>query len=161
MQKAVAKPARDFTSLRTRQVQTGRAIRFRGRPNNAAVDVAIPAQLPHGLRRSRRNRIRIEVDTCKPKFHHPKLPTNKLGYTQLDKALHHAAWHPLDSSESHSMAFCQPNTRMLSWDQSDVAKEQYQFKSKQEAATCNRERSARNERPPDRNVDVLQPPWKP
>ncbi len=61
---------------------------------------------------------------------------NKPGYTQLDKALHHAAWHPLDSSESHSMAFCQPNTRMLSWDQSDVEKEQYQFKSKQEAATC-------------------------
>jgi reductive dehalogenase len=60
---------------------------------------------------------------------------NKPGYTQLDKALHHAAWHPLDSSESHSMAFCQPNTRMLSWDQSDVAKEQFQFKSKQEAAT--------------------------
>ncbi len=57
------------------------------------------------------------------------------GYTQKDKALHHAAWHPLDSSESHSMAFCQPNTRMLSWDQSDVEEEQYQFKSKQEAAT--------------------------
>jgi hypothetical protein len=59
---------------------------------------------------------------------------NKPGYTQLDKALHHAAWHPLDSSESHGMAFCQPNTRMLSWDQSDVEKEQYQFKSKKEAA---------------------------
>ena len=61
---------------------------------------------------------------------------NKPGYTQLDKALHHAAWHPLDSSESHGMAFCQPNTRMLSWDQSDVEKEQYQFKSKKEANTC-------------------------
>jgi len=60
---------------------------------------------------------------------------NKPGYTQKDKALHHAAWHPLDSSESHGMAFYQPNTRMLSWDQSDVADEQYQFKSKQEAAT--------------------------
>jgi hypothetical protein len=32
------------------------------------------------------------------------------------------------------MAFCQPNTRMLPWDQSDVEKEQYQFKSKREAA---------------------------
>ncbi len=61
---------------------------------------------------------------------------NKPGYTQLDKALHHAAWQPLNSSESHSMAFCQPNTKMLSWDQSDVAKEQYQFKSKEEAATA-------------------------
>ena len=60
---------------------------------------------------------------------------NKPGYTQKDKALHHAAWYPLDASESHSMAFCQPNTRMLSWDQSDVAKEQFQFKSKEEAAT--------------------------
>ncbi len=59
---------------------------------------------------------------------------NKPGYTQKDRALHHAAWYPLDASESHGMAHTQPNTRMLSWDQSDVAKEQYQFKSKKEAA---------------------------
>ena len=69
-------------------------------------------------------------------FEH-RLPwdNSKPGFTQKDRALHHAAWYPLDASESHSMAFCQPNTRMLSWDQSDVEKEQYQFKSKQEAAT--------------------------
>lgn len=61
---------------------------------------------------------------------------SKPGYTQMDKALHHAAWHPLDSSESHSMAFCQPNTRMHGWDQSDVEKEKYEFKSKLEANTA-------------------------
>ncbi|MDJ0895131.1 MAG: reductive dehalogenase [Alphaproteobacteria bacterium] len=60
---------------------------------------------------------------------------NKPGYTQRDRALHHAAWWSLDVTDSHSMAYCQPNTRMLSWDQSDVAPEQYQFKSPQEAAT--------------------------
>ncbi len=60
---------------------------------------------------------------------------SKPGYTQKDKALHHAAWYPLDASESHEMAFCQPNTRMLSWDQSDVASEQYKFSSPQEANT--------------------------
>ncbi len=68
--------------------------------------------------------------------HRVPYDNSKPGFTQMDKALHHAAWHPLDSSESHSMAFCQPNTRMLGWDQSDVEKEQYQFKSKQEAATA-------------------------
>ena len=31
------------------------------------------------------------------------------------------------------MAYCQPDTRMLSWDQSDVADEQYQFNSEREA----------------------------
>ncbi len=68
-------------------------------------------------------------------FEH-RLPwdNNRPGYTQKDRALHHAAWYPLDAAESHTMAYSQPNTRMLSWDQSDVAKEQYQFKSKQEAA---------------------------
>ncbi|MDJ0610240.1 MAG: hypothetical protein QNJ67_14780, partial [Kiloniellales bacterium] len=69
-------------------------------------------------------------------FEH-RLPwdNNKPGYTQKDRALHHAAWYPLDSSESHGMAHTLPNTPMLSWDQSDVEKEKYQFKSKQEAAT--------------------------
>ena len=69
-------------------------------------------------------------------FEH-RLPwdNSKRGYTQKDRALHHAAWYPLDASESHTMAYCQPNTRMLAWDQSDVEKEQFQFKSKQEAAT--------------------------
>ena len=60
---------------------------------------------------------------------------SKPGFTQKDRALHHAAWYPLDASETHTMAFCQPNTRMLGWDQSDVEKEQYQFASKQEAST--------------------------
>ena len=69
-------------------------------------------------------------------FEH-RLPwdNSKPGFTQKDRALHHAAWHPLDSSESHTMAFCQPDTRMLSWDQSDVEEEQYQFANEQEAAT--------------------------
>jgi reductive dehalogenase len=67
--------------------------------------------------------------------HRVPFDNSKPGYTQKDRALHHAAWYPLDASESHTMAYCQPNTRMLSWDQSDVEKEQYQFKSKQEAAT--------------------------
>ncbi len=60
---------------------------------------------------------------------------SKPGYTQKDRALHHAAWYPLDAAESHTMAFSQPDTRMLSWDQSDVEEEQYQFTSEQEAAT--------------------------
>ncbi len=49
--------------------------------------------------------------------------------------LHYAAWYPLDAAESHSMAYGQPDTRMLSWDQSDVADEQYQFNSEREATT--------------------------
>ncbi len=61
---------------------------------------------------------------------------NKPGFTQMDKALHHAAWEPLHVTDVHAMAFLQPNTPLLSWDQSDVEKEKYQFKSKQEAATA-------------------------
>ena len=59
---------------------------------------------------------------------------SKPGFTQKDRALHHAAWYPLDASETHYMAYCQPNTRMLSWDQSDVEEEQYKFSSPEEAA---------------------------
>ncbi len=66
--------------------------------------------------------------------HRVPFDNNKTGFTQLDKAIHHAAWYPLDLSESHSMAFAQPNTRMFPWDQSDVEKEQYEFPSKEAAA---------------------------
>ncbi len=85
---------------------------------------------------SRLNKKEFHFHESAKTFEH-RLPwdNSKPGYTQKDRALHHAAWYPLDASESHGMAYCQPNTRMLSWDQSDVAEEQYQFKSKQEAAT--------------------------
>ncbi len=59
---------------------------------------------------------------------------SKPGYTQLDKALHHAAWNPLKSAETWTMAHSQPNTRVLGWDQSDVEKEKYEFKSERDAA---------------------------
>ncbi len=69
-------------------------------------------------------------------FEH-RLPwdNGKIGYTQKDRALHHAAWYPLGSSKSEPMKFAQPNTPMGAWDQSDVEEEQYQFASPQEAAT--------------------------
>ncbi|MDJ0848152.1 MAG: reductive dehalogenase domain-containing protein [Myxococcota bacterium] len=60
---------------------------------------------------------------------------SKVGFTQKDRALHHAAWYPLTVSGVEPMKFCQPDTMLLSWDQSDVEEEQYQFSSPQEAAT--------------------------
>jgi reductive dehalogenase len=55
------------------------------------------------------------------------------GYTQLDRAIAVAAWEP-----NHYLApgqqYGQPNSGILTWDQSDVVENQYQFESKQEAA---------------------------
>ena len=59
---------------------------------------------------------------------------NKPGYTQKDRALQKAGWEPLNIAGSRGSANLQPNTPFNSWDQSGVEKEQYQFKSKQEAS---------------------------
>ena len=56
------------------------------------------------------------------------------GYTQLDRALQSGGWWPLVITGSRDSAKQKPNTLLHSWDQSDVANEQYQFKSKKEAA---------------------------
>ena len=58
----------------------------------------------------------------------------KPGYTQLDRALQSGGWFPLVITGSVDSAKQQPNTTLHSWDQSDVAEEQYQFKSKKEAS---------------------------
>ena len=55
------------------------------------------------------------------------------GYTQKDRALEQGAWWPLIVNGSIMSAYTQPNTPMHSWDQSDVAKEQYPFESTKEA----------------------------
>nr|MDJ0864955.1 reductive dehalogenase [Myxococcota bacterium] len=60
---------------------------------------------------------------------------SKPGYTQKDRAMHHAAWYPLTVTGVEPMKFNQPNTTLTSWDQSDVEEEQYQFESPREAAT--------------------------
>jgi reductive dehalogenase len=59
---------------------------------------------------------------------------SKPGYTQKDRALQKAGWHPLEVAGSRFSANLQPNTPLHSWDQSDVEQEQYQFKSKKEAS---------------------------
>lgn len=59
---------------------------------------------------------------------------DKPGYTQKDRALQKAGWEPLNIAGSRGSANLQPNTPFNSWDQSDMEKEQYQFKSKQEAS---------------------------
>jgi reductive dehalogenase len=59
---------------------------------------------------------------------------NKPGYTQMDRALQKAGWHPLQVAGSRFSANLQPNTPLHSWDQSDVEEEQYQFESKQQAS---------------------------
>ncbi len=84
---------------------------------------------------SRLNNKKFHFHEAAKTFEH-RVPwdNSKPGYTQLDRALHRAGWSPLDAAETHPMAFGQPNTRMLRWDQSDKEKEQYKFKSKQEAA---------------------------
>jgi len=55
------------------------------------------------------------------------------GYTQLDRALGLAAWeanHVLAPGQQYG----QPNSGILSWDQSDVVPTQYEFGSKEEAS---------------------------
>ena len=59
---------------------------------------------------------------------------SKPGYTQLDQALQNAGWEPLGVAGSRGSANLQPNTPLHSWDQSDVADEQYQFGSRKEAS---------------------------
>ncbi len=59
---------------------------------------------------------------------------NKPGYTQMDRALQLAGWHPLGVAGSRKSANLQPNTPLHSWDQSDVEEEQYKFDDKQAAS---------------------------
>jgi len=58
----------------------------------------------------------------------------KPGYTQMDRALQKAGWHPLEVGGSRASANLQPNTGLHSWDQSDLEKEQYEFESKKAAS---------------------------
>ena len=55
------------------------------------------------------------------------------GYTQLDRALSVAAFSA-DDRLAPGQRFGQPNTGVLTWDQSDVSEVQYEFGSEQEAA---------------------------
>jgi epoxyqueuosine reductase len=59
---------------------------------------------------------------------------SKPGYTQMDRALQNAGWHPLTVAGSRDSANLQPDTPLHSWDQSDVEDEQFQFESKQGAS---------------------------
>ncbi len=59
---------------------------------------------------------------------------DKPGYTQMDRALQKAGWHPLEVAGSRFSANLQPNTPLHSWDQSDVEEEQFQFESKKQAS---------------------------
>ncbi len=67
--------------------------------------------------------------------HRLAFDNNRVGFTQKDRALHHAAWYPLTATGAEPMKFCQPNTVLTSWDQSDVEEERFQFESPREAAT--------------------------
>jgi len=58
---------------------------------------------------------------------------NEPGYTQLDRALADAGWHPCKHT-TPGMEFCQPNSGLFSWDQSGVAETQYRFETKEEAS---------------------------
>jgi epoxyqueuosine reductase len=55
------------------------------------------------------------------------------GYTQLDRALGVAAWEP-NTHLAPGQQYGQPNSGILSWDQSDVAPTKYEFGSEEEAA---------------------------
>jgi reductive dehalogenase len=55
------------------------------------------------------------------------------GYTQLDRALAAAGW-AVNNTIAPGQQYGQPNSGILSWDQSDVAETQYQFDTKPEAA---------------------------
>lgn len=61
---------------------------------------------------------------------------SKPGYTQMDRALQLAGWHPLEVAGSRYSANLQPNTPLHSWDQSDVASEQFSFESKEMASNA-------------------------
>jgi reductive dehalogenase len=58
----------------------------------------------------------------------------KPGYTQMDRALQLAGWHPLGVAGSRASANLQPDTPLHSWDQSDIVEEQYQFESEKAAS---------------------------
>ena len=55
------------------------------------------------------------------------------GYTQLDRALGAAGWEP-NNYLAPDQQYGQPNTGILTWDQSDVADTQYEFETKAEAS---------------------------
>ncbi len=59
---------------------------------------------------------------------------SKPGYTQMDRALQKAGWHPLEVAGSRFSANLQPNTPLHSWDQSDVEDEQFKFNSEKDAS---------------------------
>ncbi|MCW8329144.1 reductive dehalogenase [Photobacterium sp. SDRW27] len=69
-----------------------------------------------------------------PGFEQKDWDNTRPGFTQLDTALQHSAWLPPYASELRLGACGTPNTRLFTWDQSDVEHEQYQFGSEKEAS---------------------------
>jgi reductive dehalogenase len=59
---------------------------------------------------------------------------NTPGYQQIDYALMNAAWHT-NNTQAGATAFGQPGQGVFTFDQSDVAKQQWKFNTEREAAT--------------------------
>jgi hypothetical protein len=62
-------------------------------------------------------------------------PRNIPGYTQLDRALMAAGWAVSRSAAPYHEA-CHQDSGVFSWEQKYVAKDRYQFESKQDAAAA-------------------------
>ncbi|MGP8307098.1 reductive dehalogenase [Vibrio sp. YIC-376] len=66
---------------------------------------------------------------------HTRADNNKIGYTQLDYALEQACWEVMNRLAPMEAGGV-PNQGILSWDQSDVAKERYPFKDSVEKVSA-------------------------
>lgn len=71
-----------------------------------------------------------------PRFEMKGWDNSRPGFTQLDVALQHAGWCPPHKWDLRMGAMGLPDTTWYSWDQSDVAHEQYKFGSKLEATNA-------------------------
>ena len=102
--------------------------------------VASPAlQERHPERNAQYNRLQnkeFEFRDSTKRMYEVPWDNSKPGYTQMDRALQKAGWHPLNVAGSRRSANLQPNTPLHSWDQSDKEEEQFQFDSPKHASTC-------------------------
>jgi epoxyqueuosine reductase len=102
--------------------------------------VASPAlQDRHPERNAQYNRLQNKEfefrDSTKRMYELP-WDNSKPGYTQMDRALQKAGWHPLNIAGSRRSANLQPNTPLHAWDQSDKEEEQFQFDSAKHASNA-------------------------
>jgi epoxyqueuosine reductase len=76
----------------------------------------------------------FQVETAMQTQYSKEPDNNTPGYQQIDYALMNAAWLT-NNTQAGATAFGQPGQGVFTFDQSDVAKQQWKFETKQEAAT--------------------------